>query len=98
MLGGPESLKLLQDGMNVVVQTLEGVGPLCFGLPENYSYEVEADDFKVKQTSKGVGTKTVQLAGGALRVRVPEFIKVGEWITVELPGGKYLSRGKHDAA
>ncbi|RKP13357.1 hypothetical protein BJ684DRAFT_10176 [Piptocephalis cylindrospora] len=95
--GGEASLALLQDGMPVTVQSLEGVGPLAFSLPDQFSYQVEADDFKGKQGAKGVGQKTVELAGGRLRVRVPEFIKVGEWIIVELPEGKYVGRGKLDA-
>lgn len=93
--GGEASLALLQDGMPVNVHFLEGVGPLSISLPEQYSFQVEEVENNIKFVSKGVGQRMIITAGGNLRVRgVPDFIKVGEWITVELPEGKYLARGK----
>ncbi|KAI9293001.1 hypothetical protein K502DRAFT_331886 [Neoconidiobolus thromboides FSU 785] len=88
---GNERGKLfLEDGMNVYVDALEGETPISFRLPENYKYEVVSVDIK-KQASRGVSNCPATLKNG-VTLTVPEFVKPGDFIIVDLLNLKYKER------
>ena len=61
-------------------------------LPEAEIFEIEHDEPAAAQASKGVTYKAAFVCGGNLRIMVPDFVKVGEKVVVDLNEKKYLRR------
>ncbi|KAI9592345.1 hypothetical protein BDF19DRAFT_452081 [Syncephalis fuscata] len=90
--GSEKHLDLLEDGMIISVQILETDQPILYRLPKTHIYTIDRDEPAAGQASKGVSYKTAYVAGGKVRLSVPEFIKVGDRVVVDLENIEYVSR------
>ncbi|KAJ2777808.1 hypothetical protein H4R18_004960 [Coemansia javaensis] len=89
--GDRERLAFAEDGMEVVVQLLEPQpGPISWRLPPRWTYTVAAVG-TARAKEKGATFVPATLAGGA-RVLVPDFVKPGDKIVVDLEQAAYVSR------
>ncbi|KAJ9088151.1 hypothetical protein DSO57_1025986 [Entomophthora muscae] len=78
-------------GMKVYVDTVEGSNPICFRLPTNYTYEVESVTAGGVQPNKGSRLFPAVLKNGS-SIPVPDFVKPGDKVLVDLQELKYISR------
>ncbi|KAI8052207.1 hypothetical protein BDF22DRAFT_690535 [Syncephalis plumigaleata] len=90
--GTEKHLDLLEDGMMVSVQMLETEQPIMYRLPKTHIYTVTRDEPTASQASKGVSYKTAYVADGKIRLSVPEFVKPGDRVVVDLENIAYVSR------
>ncbi|KAJ1731610.1 hypothetical protein LPJ61_002450 [Coemansia biformis] len=89
--GDKEKLAFLEDGMEVVVQSLEPEpGPISWRLPPRGTYKVVSVRAAVAK-EKGATYVPAELTCGG-RVMVPDFIKPGDSIVVDLDQLVYISR------
>ncbi|KAI8322811.1 hypothetical protein GQ54DRAFT_259354 [Martensiomyces pterosporus] len=89
--GGKEKMPFLEDGMGVTVQVLEPEpGPISWRLPPRHAYKVKSVELRVAR-DKGATYVPAILENGA-KVTVPDFIKPGETIVVDLEQEAYVSR------
>mmetsp|Transcript_7277 Transcript_7277/g.23876 ORF Transcript_7277/g.23876 Transcript_7277/m.23876 type:complete len:151 (-) Transcript_7277:308-760(-) len=80
----------LQDGMPVRVRSHNGA-PLELTLPARGAYEV-VETLTGGREGKSDNVKPAKLANG-VKVRVPHFVSVGDFIVVDTEEGSYV--GKH---
>ncbi|KAJ2308454.1 hypothetical protein IWW51_005055 [Coemansia sp. RSA 2702] len=89
--GGKEKLAFLEDGMEVTVQSLEPEpGPISWRLPARHQFKVKTVEDRVAK-EKGATYLPATLENGA-RVQVPDFVKPGDSIIVNLEDIAYVSR------
>ncbi|KAJ2002905.1 hypothetical protein GGI04_003154 [Coemansia thaxteri] len=89
--GDKDKLALLEDGMRITVQTLEPEpGPISWRLPARHAYKVKSVEVRIAK-EKGATFQPATLENNA-RVMVPDFVKPGESITVDLDKGEYVGR------
>jgi elongation factor P len=82
----------LQDGMNVHLQTHEGV-PIAVELPRLATFEVVDTEPSVKGQTASSSYKPAVLSNG-LKTQVPPYITVGTRIVVLTEDGSYQERAK----
>jgi elongation factor P len=82
----------LQDGMNVHLQTHEGV-PISIELPRLATFEVVDTEPSVKGQTASSSYKPAVLSNG-LKTQVPPYIAVGTRIVVLTEDGSYQERAK----
>ncbi|KAJ2552191.1 hypothetical protein IWW35_002445, partial [Coemansia sp. RSA 1878] len=88
--GGKDKLPYLEDNMEVTVQSLEPEpGPLSWRLPARHTYKVKS---LVDRIAKDRGTTYVTgtLENG-MQVQIPNFIKPGENVVVDLTRLTYIA-------
>jgi elongation factor P len=78
--------------MMVSVQMLETEQPIMYRLPKTHIYTVDRDEPAASQASKGVSYKTAYVADSKVRLSVPEFVKPGDRVVVDLENIAYVSR------
>ncbi|KAJ1965658.1 hypothetical protein GGI12_000605 [Dipsacomyces acuminosporus] len=89
--GGKEKIPFLEDGMPVTVQVLHPEpGPIAWRLPARHAYKVASVESRVAR-DKGATYVPAVLENGAT-VTVPDFIKAGETIVVDLEQAAYVGR------
>ncbi|KAJ2759756.1 hypothetical protein IWQ56_004257 [Coemansia nantahalensis] len=89
--GDRTKLDFLEDGMEVIVQSLEPEpGPISWRLPPRGTYKVASVRAAVAK-EKGATYVPAQLVGGG-QVQVPDFVKPGDSIVVDLDQLVYVSR------
>ncbi|KAJ2880964.1 hypothetical protein IWW38_005868 [Coemansia aciculifera] len=89
--GNKDKLALLEDGMTITVQTLEPEpGPISWRLPARHVYKVKSVEARLAK-EKGATYMPATLENNA-RVMVPDFVKPGEAITVDLEKAEYVGR------
>ncbi|KAJ2252336.1 hypothetical protein GGI13_003342 [Coemansia sp. RSA 455] len=89
--GDKDRLALLEDGMAITVQTLEPEpGPISWRLPARHVFKVKSVESRIAK-DKGATYLPALLENNA-RVMVPDFIKPGESITVDLEKAEYVGR------
>ncbi|KAJ2596706.1 hypothetical protein H4R99_004814 [Coemansia sp. RSA 1722] len=89
--GGKDKMAFLEDGMNVTVQALEPEpGAISWRLPLKHTYKVAAVESRVAR-DKGATYLPATLENGA-KVSVPDFVKPGETIVVDLENATYAGR------
>ncbi|KAJ2331122.1 hypothetical protein GGI00_003402 [Coemansia sp. RSA 2681] len=89
--GDKDKLALLEDGMSITVQTLEPEpGPISWRLPARHVYKVKSVEARIAK-DKGATYLPATLENNA-RVMVPDFVKPGEAITVDLEKAEYVGR------
>ncbi|KAJ2716188.1 hypothetical protein H4R19_000791 [Coemansia spiralis] len=89
--GDKAKLVFLEDGMEVIVQSLEPEpGPISWRLPSRGTYKVVSVRAAVAK-EKGATYVPAQLVGGG-QVLVPDFVKPGDSIIVDLDQLAYISR------
>lgn len=89
--GGKPKLPFLEDGMTVTVQSLEPEpGPISWRLPLRHVYKVKSVESRLTR-DKGATYQPAILESNA-KVMVPDFIKPGETIVVDLEKEEYVSR------
>ncbi|KAJ1821467.1 hypothetical protein H4S02_001379 [Coemansia sp. RSA 2611] len=89
--GDKERLAMLEDGMNITVQTLEPEpGPISWRLPARHVFKVKSVEARIVK-DKGATYLPAVLENNA-RVMVPDFIKPGESVTVDLEKAEYVGR------
>ncbi|KAJ1859173.1 hypothetical protein GGH12_002943 [Coemansia sp. RSA 1822] len=89
--GGKDKLPYLEDNMEVTVQSLEPEpGPLSWRLPARHTYKVKS---LVDRIAKDRGTTYVTgtLENG-MQVQIPNFIKPGENVVIDLTRLSYIGR------
>ncbi|KAI9276240.1 hypothetical protein BY458DRAFT_453996 [Sporodiniella umbellata] len=93
--GGERSLQMLEDSMPISVSFLttpkEGTYPCSFKLPSNYIFTVQSVVERAGQAAKGTVFKAATLTNGA-KLQVPEFVKEGDKIVVDIDTLKYMKR------
>ncbi|KAJ2858520.1 hypothetical protein J3B02_000110 [Coemansia erecta] len=89
--GDKDKMAFLEDGMAVTVQALEPEpGAISWRLPLKHSYKVKSVESRVAR-DKGATYLPATLENGA-RVSVPDFVKPGETIVVDLENAIYAGR------
>ncbi|KAJ2786749.1 hypothetical protein GGI15_001278 [Coemansia interrupta] len=89
--GDKDKLAFLEDGMDVTVQVLEPEpGPISWRLPARHTYKVSSVESRIAR-DKGATYLPATLENGA-KVSVPDFIKPGEKIIVDLEKAEYIGR------
>ncbi|KAJ2550982.1 hypothetical protein EV175_003859 [Coemansia sp. RSA 1933] len=89
--GTKEHLALLEDGMPIIVQVLvPDPGPISWRLPLRHTYKVKSVEARIERNS-GTTFVNAELENGG-RVKVPNFIKPGERIVINLQDITYVSR------
>ncbi|KAJ1854508.1 hypothetical protein LPJ73_002471 [Coemansia sp. RSA 2703] len=89
--GEKDKLAFLEDGMDVTVQVLEPEpGPISWRLPARHTYKVKSVESRIAR-DKGATYLPATLENGA-KVSVPDFIKPGEQIIVDLEKAEYVGR------
>ncbi|KAJ1722755.1 hypothetical protein LPJ53_002853 [Coemansia erecta] len=89
--GDKDKLAFLEDGMDVTVQVLEPEpGPISWRLPARHAYKVKSVESRIAR-DKGATYLPATLENGA-KVSVPDFIKPGEQIIVDLEKAEYIGR------
>jgi len=83
----------LEPGMSVPVEFVNG-RPVHAVFPDQMEAKV-ADTAPASHQQADSAFKPARLANGA-EVMVPQFIKVGDWIRVDLETGKYVDRARAD--
>jgi elongation factor P len=94
LLENDKDLAYVQDGMIITVDTMQSEGntvPLLVHLPSTHTFTVLADEPGLGQASKGVAYKTAFI-GTMTRIQVPDFIKIGDSIVVDLERHTYKGR------
>lgn len=87
-----DSIALLEDGMQVHVQFIEG-NPIGIELPKSVVCEIEETEGVVKGQTAASSNKPATLTNG-LRVMVPPFIESGTKIVVNTEDLTYIERAK----
>ena len=82
----------LQDGMNVILSTHEGV-PIAIELPRTVVLEVTETEPSVKGQTASSSYKPAILSNG-LRTAVPPYIATGTRIIILTEDGSYVERAK----
>ena len=80
----------LQDGMTVIVNSVEGK-PIGVQLPATVILEVVEAEPVVKGQTASSSYKPAQMSNG-VRVMVPPFVETGTRIVVNTADGTYLKR------
>ena len=92
-LGHDESLKnFLTDGDNVRAQFFEG-NLIGVEMPKNVKLEVVYTEDAVRGDTSSAITKDAELETG-LKVKVPAFIKTGDFVSIDTSTGAYRERLK----
>ncbi len=82
----------LQDGMQIEVETHEGV-PLSMRLPAQVTYEVVEADPVVKGQTASSSYKPAVLSNG-VKILVPPFVEAGERVVIKTEDLSYVERAK----
>lgn len=81
--------------MNVAVNFLTrpetGRQAIGFKLPDHHTYTVQSCVERAGQAAKGTVFKSATLANGT-KMQVPEFVKEGDKIVVEIATKRYMRR------
>ncbi|KAF7727084.1 hypothetical protein EC973_008047 [Apophysomyces ossiformis] len=92
--GGLTMAGMLEEGMPISVSFLttpeEGRQPIGFKLPPKHTFEVQSVRARAGQ-AKGTVYQSATLSNGA-KIDVPEFVKEGDRILVDLENMKYVKR------
>ncbi|KAJ1804277.1 hypothetical protein LPJ56_006771 [Coemansia sp. RSA 2599] len=89
--GSKDKMAFLEDGMTVTVQALEPEpGAISWRLPPKHPYKVASVESRVAR-DKGATYLPATLENGA-KVSVPDFVKPGETIIVDLENATYAGR------
>ncbi|KAJ2830858.1 hypothetical protein GGI24_001812 [Coemansia furcata] len=89
--GDKDRLALLEDGMAITVQTLEPEpGPISWRLPARHVFKVKSVEAGIAR-DKGA-TYLPAILENNVKVMVPDFIKPGESINVDLEKAEYVGR------
>ncbi|KAJ2796125.1 hypothetical protein H4R20_005639 [Coemansia guatemalensis] len=90
--GAKDKIAFLEDGMEIIVQSLEPEpGPISWRLPSRYTFKVKSVEARLAK-DKGATYSPATLENNA-RVSVPDFIKPGDSIVVDLDKTAYVGRG-----
>ncbi|KAJ3374421.1 hypothetical protein HDU92_000930, partial [Lobulomyces angularis] len=89
----PKSVKLLREEMILTVSIFNEKG-LSISVPLYWDYKViETTDVNISSGNSGIIYKPVTLENDVV-IQAPEFIKVGEFITVNVQNATYFSKAK----
>ncbi|KAJ2355717.1 hypothetical protein GGF43_002518, partial [Coemansia sp. RSA 2618] len=89
--GGKDKLPFLEDNMEVTVQSLEPEpGPVSWRLPARHTYKIVSLEQRLAK-EKGATFVAATLENG-MKVQVPNFIKPGESVVIDLSEVAYVGR------
>ena len=89
---GPDQIPLLQDGMNVTVESFENE-IISVQLPDTVTLEVTEADAVIKGQTAAASYKPAVLENG-IRVMVPPHIEVGTRVVISTGDLTYVERAK----
>ncbi|KAJ2617030.1 hypothetical protein H4S08_000514 [Coemansia sp. RSA 1365] len=89
--GSKDRMSFLEDGMEIIVQSLEPEpGPISWRLPSRHTFKVKSIEARVAK-DKGATYSPATLQNNA-RISVPDFVKPGDSIVVDLDKLTYVGR------